>query len=161
MTIADKLQLLGITLPEPKTPVGLYVNALEVENRLLFSGHGPWVDGKPITGCVGAELSVADGAAAARQVGLGILASVEASVGLDRIARLVRVFGMVRCTADFEEHPAVMNGFSQLMIDLFGPESGLSIRSAVGQISLPRGIAVEVEGEFLLKPKRKRFVFLP
>lgn len=151
MTPKQKLAVLGFTLPEVKSPVGLYVNVTIIGNRLLFAGHGPWVDGKPIIGRLGDDMTIHDGFLAAREVGLGVLASIEATVGLRRIDRLVKAFGMVRCTEDFGAQPSVINGFSDLMIEVFG-ERSRAVRSAVGQVGLPGGIAVEIEGEFLLKP---------
>ncbi len=151
--IKTKLKQLNIVLPEPKKPVGLYTSALVVGNRLLVSGHGPWVKGEPITGKLGADMSIEAGRNAAYHVGLGVLSSIESEIGLNKVVRLVKTFGMVNATAEFSEHPAVIDGFSQLMIDVFGAERGIGTRSAVGFISLPFGIAVEIEAEFEINPE--------
>jgi len=147
----------GITLPEPKKAVGLYVSTLVIDgwfkSRLLVSGHGPWVDGKPIIGKLGKTMSIIDGRYAARQVGLGMLASIEAEVGLDRVVGIVKALGMVNSTADFQNQPAVIDGFSELMVEVFGKKNGIGTRSAVSMMSLPFGIAVEIEAEFIIKPR--------
>jgi enamine deaminase RidA (YjgF/YER057c/UK114 family) len=102
-----------------------------------------------ITGRVGADLSLPEGKAAAWQVGLAILATLRSELGtLNRVRRVVKVFGMVNCTADFTEHPAVINGCSELFAEVFGPEAGVGSRSAIGVGSLPRNIAVEIEAVF-------------
>ncbi len=151
MNTKTRLKQLGIVLPKPKEPVGLYVSTLVVGNRLLISGHGPWLDGKPVTGKLGADMSTFDGHKAAYQVGLGMLASIESEIGLDKVVRLVRTFGMVNCIAEFTNQPAVIDGFSELMAAVFGAEMGVGTRSAVGFMSLPFGIAVEIEAEFEIK----------
>src|SRR5690606_32333906 len=114
------------------------------------SGHGPLKPDKTlITGCVGIDLSVEEGFNAARQTGLATLATLRAELGsLDRVVRLVKTLGLVRCTPEFTDQPAVINGFSELMRDVFGPEAGIAARSAVGAISLPAGMSVEVEAVF-------------
>jgi enamine deaminase RidA (YjgF/YER057c/UK114 family) len=100
-------------------------------------------------GCVGDDLSLAEGQAAARQVGLAMLATLQANLGsLDRVARVIKLLGLVRSTATFDQQPAVMNGCSQLFVDLYGQDRGIGTRSALGTNSLPSGIAVEVEGIF-------------
>ena len=149
--IHDRLTKLGIVLPPPPKPVGMYKSAIAVGNRLLVSGHGPWVDGKPIKGKLGADMDVDGGKYAARHVGLGILATIENNVGLERVEQLVKTLGMVNAAPYFKDHPQVIDGFSQLMIEVFGEDAGVGSRSAVGHVSLPFGIAVEVECEFLLK----------
>lgn len=111
------------------------------------SGHGPLLpDGSLIRGRVGADLTLEQGKAAARQVGLAILATLRQELGsLDRVRRILKVLGMVNSTSDFGEHPQVINGCSELFRDVFGPEAGVGARSAVGMGSLPGNIAVEIE----------------
>lgn len=153
----QQLAIKGIELPDPKEAVGLYRSTVVLEglfsSRLLVSGHGPWVNASTaIKGKLGRDLFVVLGQDAARHVGLGILASIDADVGLDRVIRIVKAFGMVNCTPDFQEQPAVIDGFSKLMVEVFGEENGIGTRSAVGFASLPFGIAVEIEAEFVIKP---------
>ncbi len=148
--IHDRLRALGIRLPAPKQPVALYKPGSIDGNRYYFSGHGPWVDGLPIVGKLGASMTVSEGAQAAYHVGLGILSTLDAEVGLERIEKLYRAFGMVNSAPYFTEHPAVIDGFSKLMRAVFGPEKGVGARSAIGVAGLPFGIPVEIEGEFIL-----------
>jgi hypothetical protein len=111
------------------------------------------LDGSLITGCVGGDLDRQAGYDAARWVGLAVLATLREGLGsLDRVKRIVRTLGMVNSTADFCDHPEVINGFSDLMADIFGPEHGVGTRSAAGFSSLPRGIAVEIEAMFQIEP---------
>lgn len=119
-------------------------------NMAYVSGHGPLKPDKSlITGRVGADLDLNAGKLAARQVGLAILATVRAELGsLDRVRRVIKVLGMVNSTADFREHPAVINGCSELFAHVFGPENGIGARSAVGMGSLPNNITVEIEAIF-------------
>jgi enamine deaminase RidA (YjgF/YER057c/UK114 family) len=149
-TAEERLLQLQLELPPPPKPVGLYKPVLVAGPSAYVSGHGPLkADHSLITGRVGADLSLADGKAAARQVGLAILASVRAELGsLNRVRRVVKVLGFVNCTADFVDHPAVINGCSELFAEVFGPEAGVGSRSAVGAVSLPRNIAVEIEAIF-------------
>jgi len=137
----------NITLPTPPKPMANYVGAVRVGNLLFVSGHGPMRDGKPVaTGKVGKELSTEQGAQVAREVGLNLLATVKANLGsLDKVKRIVKVLGMVNCTAEFGEQPKVMNGFSDLMVEVFGEAIGKHARSAVGMGSLPMQIPVEIE----------------
>ena len=134
--------------PAPK-PVATYLTAVRHGNLLYVSGHGPLKpDGTMMLGKVGANLDVAGGAAAARQTGLAIMATVRSHLGsLNKVVRLVKVLGMVNSTPDFADHPKVINGFSDLMVEVFG-EAGKAARSAVGMGSLPGGMAVEVEAIF-------------
>jgi enamine deaminase RidA (YjgF/YER057c/UK114 family) len=145
-----RIKELGLQLPTPPSPVATYVPAVQVGNLLFVSGHGPLkTDGKMITGKVGADMTLEQGKEAARVTGLAILANVRKALGsLDRVMRLVKVLGMVNATADFKEHPQVINGFSDLMVDVFGDVAGKGARSAVGMGSLPGNIAVEVEAIF-------------
>jgi enamine deaminase RidA (YjgF/YER057c/UK114 family) len=141
---------LNLALPPPRGPGGVY-QPVVVSGRMVFvSGQGPLrSDGSYITGRVGAELDVAAGREAARQTGLAILSSLRAALGsLDRVTRVVKLLGMVQATPEFGEHPAVINGCSELFAELWGPERGVGARSAVGLASLPDGIAVEIEGIF-------------
>jgi enamine deaminase RidA (YjgF/YER057c/UK114 family) len=141
-----QLSEMGITLPEASSPVANYVNAVRVGNLLFLSGKGPTQeDGSRITGKVGAELSLEEGNRAARVVGINQLAVLKDELGdLNKVKRIVKVLGMVNCNPDFTEQPQVINGFSDLMVEVFG-EKGKHARSAVGMGSLPGNIAVEIE----------------
>ena len=142
-----RVQELHLTLPNPPKPVAKYKTAVQVGNMLYVSGHGPLKpDGKMIVGRVGADLTAEQGKDAARTVGLAILATVRNTIGsLDKVKRLVKTLGMVNSTADFKDHPQVINGFSELMAEVFGEDDGVGARSAVGTNALPSGIAVEIE----------------
>jgi enamine deaminase RidA (YjgF/YER057c/UK114 family) len=141
-----RLKELGIQLPAVPAPLANYVRAVQTGNLLFLAGHGPQQDGKMVyVGKVGRDLTVEEGQKAARLVGLNLLASTRATLGsLDRVKRVVKVLGMVNCPGDFGDQPKVMNGFSDLMVEVFG-EAGRHARSAVGMGSLPLGIAVEIE----------------
>jgi len=140
---------LGLVLPPPPKPVATYVPCVQVGSLVYVSGHGPMRPDKTmITGRVGADLTEAEGQQAARVVGLAILATLRNFLGsLDRVKRLIKVLGMVNAAPDFQNHPQVINGFSDLMVEVFG-EAGKGARSAVGMGSLPVNIAVEVEAIF-------------
>jgi enamine deaminase RidA (YjgF/YER057c/UK114 family) len=142
-----RLQELHLTLPAAVTPSAVYNGAVRVGNLMFVSGHvSSRPDGTKITGKVGDTLTVEQGKDAARQVGLAILGTVRGHLGsLDKVKRLVKSFGMVNCTADFTQHPQVINGYSELMKDVFGEDAGVGARSAVGHNSLPLGVAVEIE----------------
>lgn len=145
--VNENLKKLGITLPTPSTPIANYVNAVTTSDNLVFlAGKGPKrEDGTYITGKVGKDLSVKEGYAAARRSGILQLGALKAAIGdLNRVKRIVKVLGMVNSTADFTDHPEVINGFSDLMVEVFG-ERGKHARAAVGMYSLPRNIAVEIE----------------
>ena len=144
-----RIKELKLELPSPPKPVATYTPAVQVGNLLFVSGHGPLkTDGKMISGKVGADMTLEQGKEAARVTGLAILATVRNTIGsLDRVLRLVKVLGMVNATPDFKDHPQVINGFSDLMVDVFG-DVGKGARSAVGMGSLPGNIAVEVEAIF-------------
>lgn len=146
MSAETRLAELKLELPQPPKPVATYVPCVQVGNLVYVSGHGPLkVDKTLITGRVGADLTEEQGKEAARVTGLAILASLRNYLGsLDRVVRLVKALGMVNAAADFKNHPTVINGFSDLMVEVFG-ESGKGARSAVGMGSLPGNIAVEVE----------------
>jgi enamine deaminase RidA (YjgF/YER057c/UK114 family) len=150
MSAEERFASLNVELPPAPKAIGLYKPLVVVGNLAYTSGHGPLKSDKTlITGCVGTDLTVEEGFNAARQTGLATLATLRAQLGsLDRVLRLVKTFGLVRCTADFTDHPAVINGFSELMRDVFGPNAGIAARSAVGAISLPAGMSVEVEAVF-------------
>ena len=144
---------LQLELPPVPKPVATYVTAVRLGDLLYVSGHGPLrPDGTMHTGKLGADLDVAAGQAAARQTGLAILATVRSHLGsLDKVERLVKVLGMVNATPEFAEHPKVINGFSDLMVQVFGEDAGKAARSAVGMGSLPGGIAVEIEAIFQVR----------
>lgn len=148
----QKLQELNIKLPPAPTPVAVYIPAVVSGNMLYASGHGPRLDdGTYLSGKVGKDLSVEEGYAAARLVGLNVLSSVRTRLGsLDRVKRLVKVLGMVNCTDDFTKQPQVINGFSELMVQVFGEAAGKAARSAVGMNALPSNIPVEIEAIFEL-----------
>jgi enamine deaminase RidA (YjgF/YER057c/UK114 family) len=146
MSAEAKLKELDITLPSAPQPVGNYVGGVQVGNLLFMSGCGPSrPEGGSITGKVGRDLDTDGGYQAARLVGLNMLANVKAQLGsLDRVKRVVKVLGMVNADPEFKEHPKVINGFSDLMVEVFG-DVGRGGRSAVGMGSLPFQISVEVE----------------
>lgn len=149
MSADARLAELQLELPKAPKPGGTYSPIVTVGPMVYVSGHGPLLpDGSLLTGKVGQDLTEEEGRQAARQVGLTILATLKANLGsLDRIERWVKVLGMVNCTPDFTRHPQVINGFSDLMVEVFG-EPGKGARSAVGTGSLPDGIAVEIEAIF-------------
>ena len=153
MSVEQRMRELGIELPSPPKPMATYSTAVRTGNLLYVSGTGPLgADGSYVEGRLGADLDVAAGQAAARLAGLAMLATVQKHAGsLDRVARIVKVLGFVLCTPEFRDPPKVMNGFSDLMVQIFG-DAGLAARSAVGASSLPSGIAVEVEAIFELVP---------
>lgn len=143
----------SIIIPAVRKPMANYITSVRVGNLLYLSGHG-FCGGEPSavdTGKLGKTLTIEQGYQAARNVGLCMLATLKEAVGdLNKIKRVVRVFGMVNCSEDFKDQPKVMNGFSDLMVEVFG-ENGKHVRSAVGMQSLPMGIAVEVEMTVELK----------
>ena len=147
MSIEKRLKELNIELPPPPRPAGNYVPAVLTGNLLFLSGVGPrHADGSMITGKVGGELDIEQGYAAARLVALNMLANIRQAVGsLDRIGRVVKVLGMVNCTPEFDAMPKVINGFSDLFVEVLGEQHGRGARSAVGMVALPGQIAVEVE----------------
>jgi len=144
------MEELNLELPPAPKPVGVYKPVVISGNVAYVSGHGPVKsDGTMMTGRVGDDVDQQGGYDAARQTALAVLASLRAELGsLDRVKRIVKTFGMVNCTADFTEHPAVINGFSELMADVFGKDNGIGARSAVGMGSLPGNITVEIEAIF-------------
>jgi enamine deaminase RidA (YjgF/YER057c/UK114 family) len=142
----ERLVAAGIQLPTPHPPVGLYVGCVQTGDLLHVGGHGPVDgDGKATIGKVGGAIDIEAARHAARLTGLQILATVRAELGsLDRVVRVVKIFGMVNCAPGFNNTPAVIDGCSQLMIDVFG-EAGIHTRSAVGMAELPFEICVEIE----------------
>lgn len=152
MKNSETIKKLGLIFPPSPKPLGLYRPTLVVDHFLYVSGHGPVNnDGSLIKGKVGADLDREEGKAAARQVGLTMLSTIINNYGdIDNIKRIIKVLGMVNATPDFKWHPYVINGFSELMVEVFGEEMGIGVRSAVG-MSLPQNIAVEIEAHFELK----------
>lgn len=150
-TVEEKIKALGLELPPAPPLGGIYRPVVITGNHLYVSGQGPLKSDKQlIKGKVGRDLTVEEGQVAARQVGLAMLATIKAQIGdLGKIKRLIKTLGMVNCYPEFEQHPQVINGFSQLMVDVFGEENGKGARSAVGMF-LPGNIAVEVECIFEL-----------
>lgn len=147
--IETKLQQLGIELPPPPPPGGIY-HPVVITGKLLFvSGQPPQrKDGSLIKGVVGKDIKLEDAKLAARQTALTMLATIKAQIGdLNKIKRLVKTLGMVNCEPGFDNQPQVINGFSELLVELLGEEHGKGARSAVGMI-LPNGIAVEIEAIF-------------
>lgn len=143
MHVEQRLKDLGIELPPPAQPVATYVRHVQTGNLLFISGTGP-SDSAP-KGKVGTDLTVEQGKQVAREVGLGIIATAQQALGdLDRVKRVVKVLGMVNCAPDFDQQPQVMNGCSDLFVEVFG-EAGRHTRSAVGFVALPGQIAVEIE----------------
>ena len=147
----EQIKKLNLTFPPAPKPAGVYRPVLVVGKFLYVSGQGPMKnDGTLMLGRLGDNLTTEEGKLVARQVGLTMLSSIQTHFGsLDKIKRVVKVLGMVNCTPDFAQHPLVVNGFSELMADVFGKEHGIGVRSAVGMI-LPDGIPVEVEAMFEL-----------
>ena len=152
MKNSETIKKLGLVFPPSPKPLGVYRPTLVVDRFLYVSGHGPLKnDGSLIKGKVGSELDKEEGKAAARQVGLTMLSTIINNYGnIDNIKRVVKVLGMVNATPEFKDHPYVINGFSELMVEVFGEEMGIGVRSAVG-MSLPQNIAVEIEAHFELK----------
>ncbi|WP_339715792.1 RidA family protein [uncultured Sneathiella sp.] len=147
MSIDAKLAELDITLPKTPSPIGNYIGGVVTGNLLFMSGVGPRKpDGGAVTGKVGADLTTEEAYDAARLVGLNMLANMKSVIGdLDRVTKIVKVLGMVNAVPDFKEHPKVINGYSDLMVEVFGDKAGKAARSAVGMGSLPNQIAVEIE----------------
>ena len=145
----NRIESLGLKLPPAPKPAGVYRPTLLVDKFLYVSGQGPMkLDGHLIKGRIGKDLDLEQGKLAARQVGLTMLSSIQSHFGsIDKIKRIIKVLGMVDCTADFTKQPLVINGFSELMVDVFGEENGVGVRSAVG-MTLPHGIPVEIEAMF-------------
>ena len=152
-TPEQRFAALGLELPPPPKPMGVYRPFLQVGNQIWVSGHGTvQSDGSLIIGRIGDDMDMEAGKLAARQVGLAILSTLRANLGsLDRIQRVLKVLGMVNAVDSFKKHPYVINGCSELFVLVFGEENGVGVRSAVGMGSLPDNIPVEIEAAFELK----------
>jgi enamine deaminase RidA (YjgF/YER057c/UK114 family) len=149
----EAFEKLALPLPPAPKPLGLYKPTLAVDGKYLYlSGHLPvQSDGSTITGRIGKEMDMEAGKKAARQVGLTMLASIKANLGsLNKVKRIIKTFGMVNCTPDFEKHPYVINGCSELFAAVWGTDNGVGTRSAIGVSSLPDNIPVEIEAIFEL-----------
>lgn len=158
-TTADqRFSALGLELPPAPAPVGVYKPFLLVGNLVYVSGHGPLkVDRSLLKGRVGKEVDQEEAKQAAQQVGLAILATLRANLGsFDKIGRVIKVLGMVNCVPEFEKHPYVINGCSELFAAVWG-DDGIGVRSAVGMGSLPDNIPVEIEAVFELKKQSISF----
>jgi len=149
--VSERIKELNLQFPPAPKPAGVYRPILVIDKFLYVSGQAPInFDGSMMQGRVGDNLNQEEGYKAARQVGLTMLSTILTHFGdIDKVKRIVKVFGMVNCTPDFQRQPLVMNGFSELMAEVFGKEYGIGARSAVGMM-LPDGIPVEVEAMFEL-----------
>ena len=147
MKVEQRLTELGVELPSAPAPIANYVRYVQVGNLLFVSGHGPSRDGKMVwVGKVGRDLTPEEGYQAARLVMLNCLASVKEALGdLDRVKKIVKLLGMVNAVPDFGDQPKVINGASDLLVEIFGEQIGKHARSAVGMGSLPAQITVEIE----------------
>jgi len=152
MSAETRLAELKLILPPPPKPQGDYRTLIRVGNLVYLSGHAPLrADGSRITGRLGADLDLEAGKAAARRCGLAILATLKAELGsLDSVRRVVRLFGLVNATPDFQHHSQVVNGCSELFIEVLSREHGTGVRTSAGMSSLPGNIAVEIEAAFEL-----------
>ena len=150
MTAEARFAQMNLELPPAPQAIGLYRPLVREGNLAYLSGHLPLLpDGSLITGRVGDDLDTEQGYRAAQQTGLAVLATLKAHCGsLDNVQRLVKTVGLVRCTPEFVDQPAVINGFSELMRDVFGEDQGIAARSAIGVSALPAGVAVEIEAIF-------------
>lgn len=148
----EQFEKLGLSLPPAPAPKGVYKPCLIDGKYLYLSGHGPVQDDASlIIGRIGREMSPEDGKLAARQVGLTMLSTIKTNLGsLNKIKRVIKVLGMVNCTPEFEHHPFIINGCSELFASVWGEENGIGVRSAVGFGSLPDNIPVEIEALFEL-----------
>ena len=151
-TPEENFAALGLTLPPAPKPLGVYKPLLIDGNHCYVSGHGTvQEDGSLIRGRIGETMTMEEGKLAARQVGLAILSTLKSNLGsLDKIKRVIKVLGMVNCSSDFEQHPFIINGCSELFAAVWGNEHGIGVRSAVGMGSLPGNIPVEIEVLFEL-----------
>ena len=152
LTPEQRFAQLGLTLPPAPTPLGVYKPCLVVDKHLYVSGHGTVQNDKSlIIGRIGKDLDIEQGKLAAQQVGLAILSTIKSHIGsLDKIKRVIKVLGMVNWVPEFEKHPYVINGCSELFAKVWGAENGVGVRSAVGFGSLPDNIPVEIEAMFEL-----------
>lgn len=148
----EQFEKLGLTLPPAPTPLGVYKPYLIDGKYLYLSGHGPVQDDKSlIIGRIGRDIDQEAGKLAARQVGLTMLSTIKTNLGsLSKVKRVIKVLGMVNCTSEFERHPYIINGCSELFAAVWGEENGIGTRSAVGFGSLPDNIPVEIEALFEL-----------
>jgi len=148
----ENLAKLGVELPEVPVPKAVYKPCLVVGRQLYVSGHVPMLaDFTRISGKVGRDMDTDEAKKIARLVGLSILSSIRKHIGsLDKVKRVVKVLGMVNAVPDFDKHPIVINGCSELFAEIWGPDNGVGVRSAVGMGSLPDGVPVEVEALFEL-----------
>ena len=153
MNIEKRLSGLGLSLPILPVSKGIYKRCLVVGNLLYVSGHiSVNNDGSPITGKLGKDLSDEEGKIAARQCGLAMLSSIKDQLGgFDKVKKVIKILGMVNSNADYEKHPVIINGCSELFARLWGEENGIGVRSAVGMGSLPGNVAVEIEAIFELE----------
>ncbi|MDB5136443.1 MAG: Endoribonuclease [Mucilaginibacter sp.] len=151
-TPEQNFAVLGLNLPPAPTPLGVYKPCLIDGKYLYVSGHGTVKDDKSlIIGRIGENMSAEEGKLAARQVGLAILSTIKTNLGsLDKVKRVIKVLGMVNCTPDFERHPFIINGCSELFAKVWGEDNGIGVRSAVGMGSLSDNIPVEIEAMFEL-----------
>jgi enamine deaminase RidA (YjgF/YER057c/UK114 family) len=151
-TAEQNFAALGLNLPPAPLPLGVYKPFLIDGKYLYVSGHGTVKDDKSlIIGRIGQDMNADQGKLAARQVGLAILSTIKTNLGsLDKVKRVIKVLGMVNCTPDFEKHPFIINGCSELFAKVWGEDNGIGVRSAVGMGSLPDNIPVEIEALFEL-----------
>ena len=149
----QRLLDLSIELPPAPGAIGIYKAIMQVGDLVYVSGHGPVNSDETLTvGRVGQDVQIEEARQAARQTGLAILASLRTNLGsLDRIGRVIKLFGMVNSTPDFDQQPYVIDGCSELFIQVFGEDNGVGVRSAVGMAVLPGNIPVEIESIFELK----------
>lgn len=148
--IEQKLQTMGLSFPATKPSKGIYKSCLTVGSLVYVSGHVSMkTDGSYINGKLGKDLSDEEGKSAALQCGLAILGSLKSHLGnLDKIKRVIKLLGMVNATPDYKDHPLIINGCSELFVQIWGEDNGKGVRSAVGMGSLPGNVAVEIEGIF-------------
>lgn len=152
MSAEENFKKTGLVLPPAPKPAGVYKPCLVDGKYLYLSGHGTvQEDGSLLIGRIGRELDMEEGKLAARQVGLAMLSTIQANLGsLNKVKRVIKILGMVNCVPDFERHPYVINGCSELFAEIWGEENGIGVRSAVGFGSLPDNIPVEIEAMFEL-----------
>ncbi|MGI8951409.1 MAG: RidA family protein [Chitinophagaceae bacterium] len=153
MTADEQFKKLNLQLPPVPTPAGLYKPLLIDGKYCYVSGHGSRnSDGTLVKGCIGKNMDAEKGKLAAMQSGLAILATLKSNLGsFNKIKKVIKLLGMVNCTPDFEKHPYIINGCSELFAQIWGTENGVGVRSAVGMVSLPDNIAVEIEVLFELE----------
>jgi enamine deaminase RidA (YjgF/YER057c/UK114 family) len=151
MSIAGRLQELGIELPPAATPIANYTTALVDSGYVYLSGHVPRKNGVIVSGLVGAGVETADAAAIARTVAVDMLSSIAAAGKLESVAKVVRITGYIRSAPGFGDQPVVLNGASDLLVDVFGPGIGTHTRAAVGVSELPGGAVLEIDGVFRIE----------